>query len=64
MRVQGGVEWDRNKFLKSNLHVYGKDDTQIMIYNMKREPRKEDGKKTPEGALGKNYWTLVILLVH
>ena len=44
--------------------MYGKDDTQIMVYNMKKGPRKEDGRKTLEGALGKNYWTLVILLIH
>ena len=35
-----------------NLHVYGKDDTQIMVYSMRRSPRKmgleKHQKKTRE----------------
>ena len=30
--VLGGVGWDRKEFPESNLHVYGKDDTKIIIY--------------------------------
>ena len=33
---------------KPNLYVYGKDDTQIMVYNMKEWPRKMDRKNTRE----------------
>ena len=36
MMVLGGVRWDRKEFSESNLHVYGKDDTKIIIYNMER----------------------------
>ena len=38
-----GSATDRKKFLEPNLHVYGKDDTQIMEYNMRRPPRKGGG---------------------
>ena len=58
MRVLGGVGWDRKKSLDSNLHVYVKDDTQIVVYNIKRWPREKRSKKkkkTPEKALGANY---------
>ena len=56
MRVLGGVGWDRKKFPDPNLHVYGKNDTQIMVYNIKRWPReKRSKKKTLEKALGANY---------
>ena len=48
LRVQGDVGWDRKKFSELNLHVYGKDDTQIMVYNMKEWPRKMDRKNTRE----------------
>ena len=41
------MRWDMNKLPKSNLHVYGKDDTQIMVYNMRKSPKKGD-RKTPE----------------
>ena len=34
--VLGGVGWDRKEFPESNLHVYGKDDTKIVVYNMGR----------------------------
>ena len=26
LKVLGGVGWDKNEFLESNLHVYGGDD--------------------------------------
>ena len=31
--VLGDVGWDRKEFPESNLHVCGKDDTKIAIYN-------------------------------
>ena len=55
MRVLGGVRWDRKKFPESNLHVYGKNDTQIVVYNVKRWPREGGIRKTLEKALGANY---------
>ena len=41
------MKWDKKKFLEPNLHVYGKDDTQIMVYNIRRSPKRGD-QKTPE----------------
>ena len=41
----GGVGRDKKKFPESNLHVYGKDDTQIMVYNMGGWLRKREKKK-------------------
>ena len=35
------MKWDREKLPKPNLHMYGKDNTKIMVYNMKRWPKKE-----------------------
>ena len=35
------------KLSEPNLHVYGKNDTQIMIYSMRRSLKKEE-EKTPE----------------
>ena len=42
--VQGGVRWDRKKLSEPNLHVYGKDDTKIMVYNVGRPPKRGDRK--------------------
>ena len=42
---QEGVRWDRKKLPEPNLHVYGKDNTKIMIYSMRRSPKKGDKKK-------------------
>ena len=36
MMVLGGVGWDKKEFPESNLHVYGRDDTKIIVYNMER----------------------------
>ena len=33
------------KLPEPNLHVYGKDNTKIMIYSMRRSPKKGDKKK-------------------
>ena len=40
--VLGGVGWDKNEFLESNLHVYGRDDTKIVIYSMGRCTKREE----------------------
>ena len=34
------MKWDREKLLQPNLHVYAKDNTKIMIYNMRRSTKK------------------------
>ena len=39
------MRWDREKLPKPNLHVYGKDDTKIMVYNMRRWLEKNEGTK-------------------
>ena len=31
----------RKKLPEPNLHVYGKDDTKIMVYNVRRWPKKK-----------------------
>ena len=56
MRGQGGVGWNRKKFPESNLHVFGTDDTQIMVYNTRGWARKRDRKNT-RGRLRKNIVT-------
>ena len=33
---------------ESNLHVYGKDDTEFRVYNVKRSPKRGDRKSTKE----------------
>ena len=32
--VLGGAGWDKKESPESNLHVCGKDDTKIVVYNM------------------------------
>ena len=39
------MRWDREKLPEPNLHVYGKNYTKIMVYNMKRWPKKRGWKK-------------------
>ena len=39
------MRWDKKKLSKPNLHVYGIDDTQIMVYNMKKSPSKRGSEK-------------------
>ena len=54
---------DREKLPKPNLHMYGKDDTKIMIYNIRRSPKKIKKKKPREKrlrnkSLKEKIWTL------
>ena len=35
------MRWDREKLPKPNSHVYGKDDTKIIVYNVRKWPRKK-----------------------
>ena len=39
------MRWDREKLPEPNLHVYGKDDTKIMVYNMRMWLEKKEGTK-------------------
>ena len=60
----GGVGRDKKKFPESNLHVYGKNDTLIVVYNVKRWPSEGGWEKTPEKASSANYWTVITLLIN
>ena len=44
--VLGGIGWDKKKFTESNLHVYGRDDTKIVVYSMRRWTKERDQKKS------------------
>ena len=46
--VLGGVGWDKKEFLESNLHVYGRDDTKIVVYSMRKWPKREGSEKNQE----------------
>ena len=42
------MRWDREKLPKPESHVYGENGAEIMVYNMKRNPkkgRKKNGEK-------------------
>ena len=38
------MRWDREKLSELNSHVYGKDDTKIIVYNVRKWPRKRGSK--------------------
>ena len=43
------MRWDKEKLPKPYSHVYGENGAEIMVYNMKRNPKKGGGgaeKKT------------------
>ena len=40
------MRWDRKKLPKPNLHVYDENGTKIMVYNMKRCPKRRGLKNT------------------
>ena len=44
--VLEGAGWDRKEFPESNLHVYVREDTKIVVYSMGRctKKRKEEKK--------------------
>ena len=44
--VMGGVGWDKKEFLESDLYVYGKDDTKIVIYSMERCTKRKKKKSS------------------
>ena len=39
------MRWDKEKLSKPDSHVYGENGAKIMVYNMKRNPRKAKKKK-------------------
>ena len=46
LKVLGDVGWDKKEFQEPNLHMYGKDDTNIIVYSMKRGPKEGRTKKS------------------
>ena len=46
LMVLGGVGWDKKELLESKIHVYGRDDTKIVVYSMGMWPK--------ERGIGKN----------
>ena len=41
------MKWDREKLPKPDSHVYDENGAEIMVYNMKMNPKKnEDERKT------------------
>ena len=57
------MRWDREKLPEPNLHVYGKDDTKIVVYNTRRWPKKEglgnlEQTRLRNTSLKEELWTL------
>ena len=56
------MRWDKKKLPESSLHVYGKDDTLVMVYNMKRSPKGEikepRTRRLENKSLKEELWTL------
>ena len=44
--VLGNVKWDKKEFPKSNVHVYDRDDTKIVVYSMGRCTKKGQKKSS------------------
>ena len=36
------MRWDREKLPKPDSHVYGENDAEIIVYNMKRNQKKRE----------------------
>ena len=51
------MRWDKEKFPEPNLHVYGKDCTKVMVYNVEKWPKKRIEK--PRAKKIKKYITKV-----
>ena len=49
------MRWDKEKLPKPDSHVYGENDAKIMVYNMKRNPKKgrEQNKSGEKESLRK-----------
>ena len=53
--VRGSVGWDRKESPESNLHVCGKDDTKIVIYNMEECTERRDWKTLVQFYFEENH---------
>ena len=62
MIVLEGVRWDRKEFPEFNLHVYGRDDTKIIVYSMER--KKKRGRKSLERKILENNLLNIGNCVH
>ena len=51
------MRWDREKLQKPDLHMYGENGTKIMVYNMKRCPKRGGLEKNREKRKFKKYNT-------
>ena len=49
------MRWNRENLPKTYLYVYGENGAEIMVYNMKMNPKKRDGKKNREKEKFKKY---------
>ena len=49
------MRWDRKKLPTPDLHVYGENGAEIMVYNMKRNSKKRGKKKNREKERFKKY---------
>ena len=57
------MRWDREKLPHPNLHVYGKNGTKIMVYNVRRCPKKRGigkprEKRLRNTTLEEEFWIL------
>ena len=56
------MRWDREKLPEPNLHMYGKDDTKNIVYNMRKWPRTVgsknlERKRLRNTSLKEELWT-------
>ena len=58
MKVLVGVGWDKREFLEPNLHVYGRDNTRIIVYSIEDWPKGKEEEKNRK----KNQEIFVIIL--
>ena len=51
------MRWDKEKLPEPNSHVYDKDDTKIIVYNVRKWPRKKGWEKRTRAKKIKKYIT-------
>ena len=51
LKDPGSVGWDRKGFPESNLHVCGKNDTTMAVYNMKECIEKKEIRTSKQRTL-------------
>ena len=62
------VGWDKKEFLESNVHVYGGDDTRIIVYDMEMwlkggGSEKHQKKKKKKKNLGNNPLNIATIMI-